>query len=102
MKPVSYHAGHAGKRRAAGMLVQSVDNPLDPRLQVRFMNPGCLLAFDTKSSTNEVALQHYTWPDSKRPVPCRAESGCPSAHHDCVTPPVIQRPVRCECACPNQ
>ena len=35
MKPASFHAGHAGKRRAVRILVQFVDNPLDSILQVR-------------------------------------------------------------------
>jgi hypothetical protein len=35
LKPASFHTGHAGKRRAVGILVQSVDHPLDPMLQVR-------------------------------------------------------------------
>jgi hypothetical protein len=36
-KPASFHAGHAGERRAAGILVKSVYYPLDPMLQERFV-----------------------------------------------------------------
>jgi hypothetical protein len=82
----SFHAGHAGERRAAGILVQSVYDPLDPMLQELLVHqqiqhegilevepfehePDCLLPFDTESATNEVPFEHRLVDRLERPGP---------------------------------
>jgi hypothetical protein len=50
-EPASFHAGHAGKRRAVGIRVQSVDNSLVERLETS----GAQCAVNANVGINDAA-----------------------------------------------